>query len=114
MSKNILKSLLSIAVVMLIAISAFADVEVPQDELAQETVYPVFDNSVSLKNRNIKDMSTFDIGVFGGLALTEPVSNTTKFGLAVNYHFTEIHSLAHLLKVQNYFLQTKAQVNVFL
>lgn len=109
MSKNILKSLLSIALVMLIAVSAFAAVEVPQDELAQETVYPVFDNSVSLKNRNIKDMSTFDIGIFGGLALTEPISNTSKFGLAVNYHFNEIHSLGLLFAKNSSGLSADAQ-----
>ena len=56
MSQNIFKSLFSVVLTLLIAVSTFANVEVPQDELAQETVYPVFDNSVSLKNRNIKDL----------------------------------------------------------
>lgn len=73
-----------------------ADVDVPADELVQETVYPVFDNPVSVKNRNVKDFGTFDFGFFGGLALTEPISNTTKFGVNLNYHFNETHSLGIL------------------
>ena len=109
MLQNIIKSLFSIALTLLIAFPVFADVEVPQDELAQETVYPVFDNAVSLKNRNIKDLSTFDVGIFGGLALTEPVSNTSKFGLAINYHFTEIHSLGIFFAKNNSGLSADAQ-----
>lgn len=73
-----------------------ADVDVPEDELAQETVYPIFDNPVSVKNRNVKDYQTVDVGIFGGLALTEPISNTTKFGIAANYHFNEVHALGIL------------------
>ena len=71
-------------------------VDVPRDELTQETVYPVFDNPVSVKNRNIQDSGVLDIGMFGGLAITEPIANTTKFGLDVNYHFNETHSFGVL------------------
>ena len=69
------------------------EINVPTDELAKESVYPVFDNPVSIKNRNVKDYHTIDIGVFGGLAITEPISNTSRFGVSLNYHFTEVHSL---------------------
>jgi len=77
---------------------AMADesVNVPVDELTQETVYPVFDNPVSVKNRNIQDSGVMDIGVFGGLAITEPISSTSKFGVAANYHMSETHSLGIL------------------
>lgn len=95
MQRKVLNLFLVSSIAWLMSAKAFAqaDFEVPEDELAQESVYPVFDNPVSLKNRNVKDFDTFDIGVFGGLALTEPVSNTTKFGLTANYHFSEVHSL---------------------
>ncbi len=92
-----------------ILVEAAADVEVPVDELAQETVYPVFDNSVSLKNRNIKDSGTFDIGIFGGLALTEPISNTSKAGLVFNYHLNENHSLGLLFAKNSSGLSLDAQ-----
>jgi outer membrane beta-barrel protein len=78
------------------AVHAAENVDVPVDELAQETVYPVFDNPVSVKNRNIQDSGGIDVGIFGGLAITEPIASTSKAGLAMNYHFSEIHSLGIL------------------
>ncbi len=82
-------------------IHAHADeISIPTDELARDSVYPVFDTKVSVRNRNVKDSQTFDVGIFGGLAITEPVYNATKIGLAVNYHFSEVHSLG-LLFAQN-------------
>ena len=79
--------------ILLLAQLAHAQMEVPQDELATETVYPVFDQAKSVKNRNVQTTGRIDIGLFGGLALTEPIANTTKFGIAGNYHFNEYHSL---------------------
>lgn len=76
--------------------SAQDSVNVPVDELTQETVYPVFDNPKSVKNRNIKDSGVLDFGIFGGLAITEPISNNSKFGVAANYHFNETHSFGIL------------------
>ncbi len=72
---------------------AQSDVAVPKDELATETVYPIFDQASSVKNRNVQTTGRIDVGLFGGLALTEPIANTTKFGIAGNYHFNEYHSL---------------------
>ena len=93
MAKKVLKFLLIATVVVSGAVAYADDVEVPQDELTQESVYPVFDNPVSVKNRNIQDSQAFDIGLMGGFAITEPISSTTKFGLNVNYHFNHEHSL---------------------
>ncbi|MEQ1723725.1 MAG: outer membrane beta-barrel domain-containing protein [Pseudobdellovibrio sp.] len=92
--KSILISALLIATVILFSISSnAAEINVPKDELAQESVYPIFDNMISVKSRNVKDSETFDIGIFGGLAITEPISNTSKFGVSLNYHFNQAHSL---------------------
>lgn len=75
---------------------AQSDMDVPVDELAQETVYPVFDHLVSVKNRNVATKNRFDLGLFGGYALTEPIYSTAKFGVAANYHINELHSLGVL------------------
>ncbi|MBC7421781.1 MAG: outer membrane beta-barrel domain-containing protein [Bdellovibrio sp.] len=92
-TKKVLKFLLS-ATVLVSGVIAHADnVDVPKDELTQETVYPVFDNPVSVKNRNVQDAGALDIGVFGGLALTEPISSTTKVGADINYHINYFHSV---------------------
>lgn len=82
-----------ITLLLVSSIVSAQDVEVPADELATETVYPVFDQAKSIKNRNVQTTSRIDVGIFGGLALTEPIANTTKVGLALNYHFNEYHSL---------------------
>jgi outer membrane beta-barrel protein len=77
-------------------VCAEENIDVPKDELVTETVYPVFDNPVSVKNRNVQDSHAIDIGIFGGLALTEPIFNTTKFGLDFNYHINYTHSIGVL------------------
>lgn len=91
--RSILISVLLVGAVIVFSIdSQAAEVNVPKDELAQESVYPIFDNPVSVKNRNVQDTGTFDIGIFGGMAITEPIASTTKIGFDVNYHYSEIHS----------------------
>lgn len=100
-------------IAMIILVSTFAhaaeEVEVPDDELAKESVLPVFDNVVSVKNRNVTTEGRFDIGIFGGLALTEPIANTTKFGIEVNYHMNENHSLGGMFSANSTGLSKDAQ-----
>lgn len=85
------------------------EIEVPEDELAKESVYPVFDEPISVKNRNVNTAKKFDIGLFGGLALTEPIFNTIKFGLAGNYHLSEFHSIGAIFTMNNAGLSRDAQ-----
>jgi outer membrane beta-barrel protein len=108
--KSIFVSALLIAVVILFSMTSnAAEINVPQDELAQESVYPIFDNATSVKNRNVKDSTTFDIGIFGGLAITEPISNTSKFGASINYHFSQAHSLGFIYAKNSNGLSKDAQ-----
>ena len=85
------------------------EILIPTDELARDSVYPVFDTRVAVKNRNVKDSGAVDIGIFGGLAITEPIYNATKIGFAVNYHFTEVHSLGLLYAKNSVGLSNDAQ-----
>ena len=87
------KSLMTIIFLLSSLAHAVDEIEVPDDELAKESVLPVFDSVVSVKNRNVSTAGRFDFGIFGGLALTEPINNTTKVGLELNYHLNENHSL---------------------
>lgn len=98
--KTLTKSLFLTALV--VSSTTFAQsVEVPEDELARESVLPRFDNSVSVKNRNVTKEGRVDVGLFGGMALTEPIANTTKFGVEVNYHINEIHSIGGLFNINS-------------
>ena len=80
---------------------AQSDIDVPVDELAQETVYPVFDHLASVKNRNVATEDRFDLGFFGGYALTEPIYSTAKYGVNLNYHINELHSLGVIFSMNS-------------
>jgi outer membrane beta-barrel protein len=95
MMKNALKGLsLFLAAFLLQRVAFAADVvELPPEELAQESVYPVFDRPVSVKNRNVLTAKRYEIGGYYGNALTEPIFNVSKFGLAGYYHINEDHAI---------------------
>ncbi len=103
------KSLITMILLLCTFAQAAEEVEVPEDELAKESVLPVFDNVVSVKNRNVTTEGRFDIGIFGGLALTEPIANTSKVGLELNYHMSENHSLGGMFSINSTGLSKDAQ-----
>ncbi|WII73457.1 outer membrane beta-barrel domain-containing protein [Bdellovibrio sp. 22V] len=95
MLKNGFKAVMIIVLALLLHKAAFAAevVELPPEELAQESVLPVFDKAVSVKNRNIVTAKRWDVDVFYGYAMTEPIANVSKFGLGLYYNFDESHAL---------------------
>jgi outer membrane beta-barrel protein len=95
MFKNGLKALIIIAAALLLHKTAFAveTVELPEEELAKESVLPVFDKSVSVKNRRVVTAKRWDADVFYGYGLTEPIYDVSKLGASVYYNFNEDHAL---------------------
>jgi outer membrane beta-barrel protein len=95
MIKNALKGLSLFLAAFLLQRVAFAEevLELPTEELATESVYPVFDKPVSVKNRNINTTGRFEVGGYYGNALTEPIFNVSKFGFAGYYHVSEEHAI---------------------
>lgn len=75
------------------AAAASEVVELPPEELAQESVLPVFDQPVSVRNRNVVTAKKFDVDLFYGYAMTEPIANVSKLGFGVYYNFSEDHAL---------------------
>lgn len=67
-------------------------IELPEEELARESVTPVFDRNVSTMNRNIRTASRIEANVFYGQALTEPVANVSRYGLSAYYNTSEDHA----------------------
>ncbi len=67
------------------------DVKLPEEELARESVLPVFDQTRAVLNRKIKTAGRFEVGPLGGLALNEPFYDPINFGLNLSYHLDEIH-----------------------
>lgn len=68
-------------------------VELPPEELAQESVLPIFDKPDVVKNRNVLTANRFDVDLFYGYAMTEPIANVSKIGLGVYYNLNEDHAL---------------------
>lgn len=98
MLKNVFKAGVVIVCAFLLHKTAFAAevVELPQEELATESVLPVFDKSVSVKNRNIVTAKRWDADLFYSYAMTEPIANVSKFGGAVYYNINEDHALGFM------------------
>ena len=67
-------------------------IELPEEELARESVTPVFDRNVSTLNRSIKTASRIEANIFYGQALTEPVANVSRYGLSAYYNTSEDHA----------------------
>jgi outer membrane beta-barrel protein len=74
-----------------ICTSSFASnmIDLPEEELARESVTPVFDKNPSTKNRSVVTEGKVDMNLFYGTALTEPIANVSKFGLSGYYHTSE-------------------------
>jgi outer membrane beta-barrel protein len=64
-------------------------IQLPTEELARESVSPVFDINDSVRNRNIVTKEKFEGAIFYGWALTEPIANVSKLGLSGYYHRNE-------------------------
>ena len=111
MLKNGLKAFTIIVLAFLLhRVALAADViELPPEELATESVLPVFDKPVSLKNRNVSTTGRYDANVFYGFAMTEPIANTNKLGLSLYYNFNEDHALGILYAKNFSGLSTYAQ-----
>ena len=91
----------SILAILLFSFQAFAvTIEFPEEELARESVLPVFDNAVAVKSRLVPTAGRIEVGLATGFAMNEPFFNTTRFGGHVAYHLTETHAI--LLSGQMY------------
>lgn len=96
MVKNFFKAALVILLAILLGRVSFAAsevVELPPEELARESVLPIFDKKTVVRNRSIVTTDRFDADVFYGYAMTEPIANVSKLGLGLYYNFNEDHAL---------------------
>lgn len=88
-------------IVILFGVQAMAvTIEFPEEELARESVLPVFDNTVAVKSRLVPTAGRIEFGLAGGFAMNEPFFNSARFGGHLAYHFTETHGV--LLQGQMY------------
>lgn len=68
-------------------------VEFPDEELATETVVPVFEKNRSVLNRNVQTEKRVEFGGGMGMALNEPFYNPLNFSGNLTYHVTDQHAV---------------------
>ncbi len=93
---DIVKIILIFSAAYALKTTAFAAdqvVDVPEEELAKESVLPPFDDPTSVRKRNVVTAGRFELGFMNGMALTEAISNVSKLGVNFYYNFNEDHAL---------------------
>lgn len=82
--------LITLALALMTGKSLAAEtVDIPEDELARESVLPKFDRPDNVKNRNVITNKKVEFGAYLGSNFTEPIYNQSKIGINVGYHFSE-------------------------
>ena len=68
-------------------------IEFSDNELAKESVLPVFETLSVVKNRNVVTAKKIEIGGAIGFNLTEALYNNTNYAIQGSYHFDETHTV---------------------
>jgi outer membrane beta-barrel protein len=68
-------------------------IEFPEEELARESVTPIFDQPEAVKKRLVPMKSRFELGGFSGATLNDPWYNSYPIGINASYHFSEMHGV---------------------
>ncbi|MEZ4872177.1 MAG: outer membrane beta-barrel domain-containing protein [Bdellovibrionales bacterium] len=69
-------------------------IEFPDEDLATETVLPVFENKAAVRNRIIDLNKKVEAGFLLGATLNEAFYKSEVFGINLGYHFNDLHGLA--------------------
>lgn len=104
---SILTGLLFFAVLVSLPAGAAEEIELPEEELAKESVLPVFDKTVVVRNRAVKLSERFEASLSGGLNLLEPFYTNLAYSFGGAYHFDEMHGISASIM----FLQTDLSSN---
>jgi len=82
---------------------AFADeiVEIPEEELARESVLPIFDSPDVVKNRNVPLTKRVEMGLFFGTNVNEAFYDQILYGVQGAYHISEMSAFTALFSMIN-------------
>lgn len=86
--------ILALFLALTVTSSAYAvKIQFPDEELANESVLPIFDRPDPVKNRNVITAQRIELTGFLGLTLNESFTDPYNFGGMVTYHFNEFHAM---------------------
>lgn len=91
-----MKFLVLMSAWMLLSSQSFAvTIDLPQEELAKESVLPVFpEGTVAVKARRVVTKKKFEVGPMVGQIFNEPFFSPWAYGVHAGYHINEFHSFA--------------------
>ncbi len=93
-----MKIFFTLSLSLFLSFSLFAQeketIEFPEEELAAETVLPVFDKVAVVKNRNINFGKRIELSGGVGMGLTEALYNNKNINLSASYNFDNSHSIS--------------------
>ena len=92
-----------IASASLASIARAETIEFSEEELSKESVMPVFDKTIVVRERAVQTRRRIELGGGVGLNLAEPLYEQTLFNLVGAYHFDEIHGM----NLMSFFLSTQ-------
>lgn len=97
--KNMTMKILSLLLASSFCSVTWAEVKIqfPEEELATESVLPVFEDRTAVRNRRVEHKGKFEINLMGGMVTSEPIYDPLNFGLSLSYHFDNtkgIHIMA--------------------
>ncbi|MCX7977458.1 MAG: outer membrane beta-barrel domain-containing protein [Bdellovibrionaceae bacterium] len=71
-------------------------IELPEEELARESVLPVFDIVENVKDRLVVTAGRWELGISAGAALTEPIFGVLRTQGSIFYHPNENHAFGFI------------------
>lgn len=86
---NIKFSLLVLACFLAHSALRAETIDLPEEELAKESVHPKFDPPYSVKHRNIVTADKTELGIYYGWNFTEPIYHQNKLGINLGLHTDE-------------------------
>lgn len=89
-AQNLLLSVAFLSSGLLASLPGHAvEINFPEEELATESVLPLFDPPDAVKKRNVVMDKKIEFGLSGGYWLNDPFLNPLVAGISAGYHFTE-------------------------
>lgn len=89
--KSLLTYLLFAGFILTPSLLLAEKIELPEEELARESVLPVFEKTTAVLNRNVETKKRVQLGLTAGLEVNEPFFNDLIYGISGTYHLNETH-----------------------
>ena len=89
------KIIFVLASLLAVSTASAVTIEFPEDELAKESVLPVFEGgTVAVKSRRVTTKQKIEVGPMAGMIFNEPFFSPMAYGIHAGYHSNEFHSFA--------------------